>query len=301
MKIVLFFVASFFTTLSLTAQQIADSSFQFKPAKPAYPKNNGTFIHVDEAHNNFHTLSTRYYTFGRVLSNDGYQPKPFVRKFTDESLKECKILVVANAIDASDPWKLPTPSAFTKEEADALKRWVKNGGSLFLIADHMPCPGAAVFIGKAFEVNLYNGFAIYQKEGYETFTRASGQLKENIITNGRNSAERVDSVTIFGGHAFLPTRSFTPIIAFNDDHKVLLPEVAGEFSEKTPSIDASGLFHSVFFQEGKGRVVIAAEAAMFSAQLAGPSKAKMGMNEPAARQNPQLLLNMIHWLDGLLR
>jgi hypothetical protein len=38
------------------------------------------------------------------------------------------------------------------------------------------------------------------------------------------------------------------------------------------------------------------EAAMFSAQLAGPFQFRMGMNAPGAEQNHQLLLNVMHWL-----
>jgi hypothetical protein len=53
-------------------------------------------------------------------------------------------------------------------------------------------------------------------------------------------------------------------------------------------------------QYGKGRVVVFGEAAMFTAQVQGPQKRKMGMNLPTAKQNPQLLLNIIHWLDGKL-
>jgi hypothetical protein len=51
---------------------------------------------------------------------------------------------------------------------------------------------------------------------------------------------------------------------------------------------------------GKGRVAVFGEAAMFSAQLAGPKKSPMGMNAPIAKQNPQFLLNVMHWLSGLL-
>jgi len=49
-------------------------------------------------------------------------------------------------------------------------------------------------------------------------------------------------------------------------------------------------------QYGKGRVVIFGEAAMFTAQLQGPDRRPMGMNQPTAKQNPQFLLNVIHWL-----
>ncbi|MFT5253862.1 MAG: hypothetical protein ACI87N_002915 [Flavobacteriales bacterium] len=50
---------------------------------------------------------------------------------------------------------------------------------------------------------------------------------------------------------------------------------------------------------GKGKVVVFGEAAMFSAQLAGAKK-KMGMNNKVAPENYQLLLNIIHWLDGVI-
>jgi hypothetical protein len=38
-------------------------------------------------------------------------------------------------------------------------------------------------------------------------------------------------------------------------------------------------------------------AAMFTAQLAGPSKTQVGMNSDYAGENYKLLLNIIHWLD----
>jgi hypothetical protein len=48
---------------------------------------------------------------------------------------------------------------------------------------------------------------------------------------------------------------------------------------------------------GKGRLVFFGEAAMFTAQLAGPSQAQVGMNSEYAEENYKLLLNIIHWLD----
>ncbi len=282
---------------SLHAEQMADTAFHYRPERPEYPGKNGPVVYVDEAHHNFHTLGARYHAFGQVLKDDGYRVAPSTKKFTGESLKGIGILVIANASAENDNWKLPTPSAFTAEEAATLKKWVQGGGSLFLIADHMPCPGAVRDIADVFNINMYNGEAKYMKEGPETFTRASGLLLANAITNGRNISERVDSITIFGGHAILPNREASGMIRFSNDHRVFFPKVAGQFTEETAYINAGGLFLSVYFREGRGRVVIAAEAAMFSAQLAGPDKRPFGMNEPVARKNPQILLNIIHWLD----
>lgn len=49
-----------------------------------------------------------------------------------------------------------------------------------------------------------------------------------------------------------------------------------------------------------GPVVAAfGEAAMFSAQV-GSDREPMGMNDPEADQNYQFVLNVMHWLSGLL-
>jgi hypothetical protein len=39
---------------------------------------------------------------------------------------------------------------------------------------------------------------------------------------------------------------------------------------------------------------------MFSAQVSGAERRPMGMNAPTATQNPQFLLNIMHWLAGIL-
>ncbi|HNW57406.1 MAG TPA: hypothetical protein PKM69_06510 [Bacteroidales bacterium] len=54
------------------------------------------------------------------------------------------------------------------------------------------------------------------------------------------------------------------------------------------------------YATGTGPVVFISEASMISAQFAGPQKIPAGMNSPVAKYNYQLLLNIIHWLDGLI-
>lgn len=51
-----------------------------------------------------------------------------------------------------------------------------------------------------------------------------------------------------------------------------------------------------YFPYGKGKVVVSGEAAMFSAQLAGPREQKVGMNNELAKENVQLLRNLLGWL-----
>lgn len=77
---------------------------------------------------------------------------------------------------------------------------------------------------------------------------------------------------------------------------LLLPTVAWEFSDSTPRLPAEGLLQGVALTHGKGRGAVFGEAAMFSAQRSGAERHAMGMNSPAAGQNGQFLLNLMHWL-----
>ena len=48
------------------------------------------------------------------------------------------------------------------DEIKAVKKWVNDGGSLFLIADHMPCAGAAKDLAAEFGFEFTNGFVLYE-------------------------------------------------------------------------------------------------------------------------------------------
>ena len=302
MRIISFLLALFNVILiahyPLIGQQLADTSFDFVIQKPEYTKGKGPVISLDEAHFNFHTLDGRYAPFGKLLEKDGYILKSGQEKFSPSSLASTKILVIANALADNGEWKLPAKSAFTQEEIDAVHNWVKNGGSLLLIADHMPFAGVASKLALSFGFNFIDGFAIRKDKCIEIFSRELNTLNANAITNGRNVTERIDSIMMFTGQAFIAPPEANKITTLNDDYEVLLPTVAWEFSEGTPRISGQGLVNGAYLEYGKGRLVIMGEAAMFSAQISGPQKNKAGMNHSHAVQNLQFLLNIIHWLDN---
>lgn len=139
----LFILTLIGTDLTL-AQQQGDPNFKPGIEDPAFPEGEGPVVLIDENHQNFHTSEGRYQPFAHLLRRDGYEVKSLESSITMDALKEADILVISNALSKSnvDNWKLPTPSAFTDQEIQTLQGWVKNGGSLLLIADHMPFPGA---------------------------------------------------------------------------------------------------------------------------------------------------------------
>jgi hypothetical protein len=286
------------------AQQVADTMFAPEITAPAFQSGRGPTVFVDEAHHNFHTAGGRYLAFARLLRRDGYVVEPSARQFTPEMLREADVLVISNALAERnvEDWSLPTPSAFDEDEIIAVRDWVSEGGSLLLIADHMPIPGAAEKLAAAFGLLFINGFAFdsAQQTGTFVFRRSDESLADHPIIDGRSPAERVDSVVSFMGQAFRAVATVEPLMVVAPGTVLLMPEVAWEFSEKTPRLSAAGMFQGVALHFGRGRVAAFGEAAMFSAQVAGPEESKMGMNRPEAAQNPQFLLNVMHWLSGLL-
>ncbi len=276
-----------------SAQQIPDTAFLFQNPHPHFTPGKGPAVCLDEAHYNFHTLDGRYATFGKVLREDGYQMQSSREAFSAASLSNCKVLVIANALDSvsNSNWVMPNRSAFSAAEIKAVNEWVKNGGSLFLIADHMPFAGSAQDLAQSFGVTFLNCFAMdNRRRSPERFFRGNKTLIDCEISRG------VDTVVSFTGSAFRLPKGAQPILALRD-YTILLPETAWQFNETTPYQDSRGLYQLAYLRYGKGKVVVSGEAAMFSAQLAGPNRNRVGMNQPEARQNPQLLLNIMNWLS----
>ena len=244
----------------LFAQQVADPNFDTKVAKPAFPAKHPKVL-FDEAHNNFHTATGRYKPFADLITNDGYQVTPNLQKFSRQILKGYDLLVISNALGAPT---MNAPEAgnpaFTAEESDAVRDWVKDGGALLLIADHAPMGAANQILGERFGVNMSKMFTI------DTFTDQS--LK------GPADSE-----------SFLK-----------------LADTAVDAMQGTNAnpVSAAGRSQGLALKFGKGRVVVLGEAAMLSAQLAGPNRMQFGMNRPGI-DNRQLALNIVHWLSGLLK
>jgi hypothetical protein len=286
---------------SLAQRQYADTLYTPAIENPAYPQNDGPLVYIDEGHHNFHTKDGRYRPFARLLERDGYVVEAHKGAFTPESLVKCDILVISNAINKKNDtgeWVRPVYSAFTEEETEELRLWLESGGSLWLIADHMPMAGAAARLGEAFGYTFYDGFARdTTSRGPDLFTLASGQLYKNKITAYQGG--HIDSIATFTGQVFDIPEEATPILKAGAGWITLQPDTAWVFDGSTEILPAGDLYQGAYQTYGKGKLVIFGEAAMFSAQIAevNGQTGKGGMNHPLAGNNHKLLLNIIHWLD----
>ncbi|MDP4224232.1 MAG: hypothetical protein Q8868_13070 [Bacteroidota bacterium] len=299
-KICILFSIKLLLSANLFSQQVADTLFNPSIPKPEYESGKGPLVFIDEGHNNFHTAGGRYLPFARLLRADGYVVKGYKGEFNESHLKYARIMVIANALNKIniENWDLPTPSAFTLTEIQVIRKWVKSGGSLFLIADHMPMGGAASCLAAVFNFSFTNGFAAdTSSRGPDYFYRKDSTLLSCSITDGRNDREKVNKVVTFTGQAFRVPPGATTILRFDKRYLLMETDTAWVFNSRTRYTPIKDWSQGAYMNYGKGRVVIFGEAAMFTAQLAGPAKTKVGMNSDYAKENFQLLLNIIHWLD----
>ncbi len=100
----------------------------------------------------------------------------------------------------------------------------------------------------------------------------------------------------FTGSAFRTPAAALALLVFQDGARSFALGPTGP-DLAAPSMPIAGLSQGAILEVDKGRLAVFGEAAMFTAQRSGPSKSPMGMNTPAAKQNYQFVLNLMHWLS----
>jgi len=162
----------------------------------------------------------------------------------------------------------------------------------------MPMAGAAMDLAKEFGFEMTNGFAMAPKQdGPTLFNIENKTLIKNDITKGRFKNETVTEVASFTGQAFRSPENAKPILVLPESHMNILTDTAWVFEGNIEKYNAKGMHQGAYMNFGDGRIVVFGEAAMFTSQLAGPDRVPFGMSSDTAKQNYQLLLNIIHWLD----
>lgn len=273
-----------------------DPDFDARVADPAYRKN-GPRVVIDEAHHNVHTASGGYKPFADLIAADGYRIESNRAPFTPETLKDWDVLVIANPRGASPDAPLADrgKAAFTDAEADAVRDWVKAGGSLLLIADHFPIGSAARILAGRFGVDMSNGWTedprLKEGVGALAFQRKDGSLADHPITRGRRRSERIERVGTFLGQSLAGPPGSVPLLRLSSEARDLLPP------EKQEAVSAAGRSQGLALTSGRGRVVVLGEAAMLTAQRV--KHVQFGLSAPGF-DNRQLALNILHWLTRKL-
>ncbi|MDP3740253.1 MAG: DUF4350 domain-containing protein [Hyphomonadaceae bacterium] len=298
---------SLLAQVATAQQQVVDPDFKPAVASPAYASG-GPVVAIDEAHQNFHTATGNYRPFAELLRADGYRVRASTSKLSAETFKGVDIFVVVNA-----------EGTFAGAEADALRDWVKAGGSLLLTADHEPFGAAMESLGLRFGVSMGKGRA-YDSEvpgritTQLTYSRANGLLGEHPILEGRNASERVNLVKTFTGQSLGLPQGASPLLRFGATAReavtVAQLNQVGEAIARNEVIaggppSVAGRVQGLAMPFGKGRIVVLGEAGMFSAQAvkfppgSGQQDFKFGMNLPGT-DDRQFALNVLHWLSRVI-
>ncbi len=289
MKRVILFLWFVFEVSSMFAQQRPDTAFRLEGVKPIFTKKKPRVL-IDGAHYNFHQLTTGYAPLGQLLRQFGFEVDAInqsIKATTD--LEKCDILVMSNAIHPNNRgrWYNPILSAYSEKEIQIISQWVKDGGSLLLIADHMPFAGASQPLAQAFGVEFVNGF-----------TGVSGtQWPPNVFGLsgiGNNPIYRsyfpVDSVSSFTGSAIRFPKKYYSLLDFTPRDTALITDTAWVFNQYTKRLPLAGFSQGGLMPFGEGRLAVFGEAAMFTAQIA--NNLKVGFNSPEAKGNAHFIINL---------
>lgn len=282
------------------SQQLADTTFALDIKNPYHSSDNAPVIYIDALHNNLHKLDGNFAPFAKLARKDGYEIRS-LNKWED--IEKANVLVIANALNEQNigVWERPIYSAFTQVEIEKIVRFVENGGSLLLIADHMPFAGAASNLAKSFGFEFCDGFAQLEKKGNmpDAFSEDNKRLTPSILKDG-TIGEKVANVITFTGSSFSIPSDAIGVLKFLDNDICMKPNVAWQFDDTTPKIPLTDKFQGAIKLYGKGKIAIFGEAAMFTAQKVSQNSNtfKVGYNSSYASENIQFIRNVLLWLSN---
>jgi hypothetical protein len=310
--------------------QVPDSTYAPKVARPAFTKRHPVVM-VDEAHHNLFTARGYFRGFAALLEADGMRVVPGAQPFSPALLKDCDVLVVADAAGGARV-ELPSArhSAFRSLECDVVRDWVRAGGSLLLVADPAPYGSAMDSLARRFGVDMAKGYAVDARRGDPVmgnlgcilYRRDQGMMGDHPILRGRERAERVDRVVVFTGQSLagppgscgllVMGRSAWDVPFTNDARRETDPSLRAQADTlsvpMTPgSVPAMGRFQGLAFTFGRGRVVALGDGAMLSAQWLlgeearrrGQDRLNIGLNRRDL-DNERFTLNVARWLGRAL-
>ena len=299
MKHSIVFIMIFLVSVCFSQQQ-ADKIDLPKIEHPRFLKSSGPTIYIDQTHQNFHRKEGRFKPFADLLTADGYKLDSIINF---KKLKTDDILVIANPVHQKNlrNWRRPIHTAFAKTEIDFIQNWVKKGGKLLLIADHMPFAGAANSLANAFGFDFCDGFAYLQKEKRnlpDVFSESNNRLITSEITNG-NLGKKIEAVTTFTGSSFTIPKTAKGILKFKKEDYCLAPQVAWQFNEDTPRQDLENKYQGAILKYGKGKIAVFGEAAMFTAQTITNNSGtyKFGFHAESAPNNVEFIRNLFFWFS----
>lgn len=155
--------------------------------------------------------------------------------------------------------------------ADELRRWVAGGGRLLLLVDR-DSTAAVADLAASFGVEVIDAPALAGR-----FRVADHTLRPHAIVRGRHAKESPASVTVSAALALRVPDQAEPLLVTSD-----------------------GAVLGAVMRVDVGRVAFFGDPSLFTAQIAGPDRRLVGMNARGSEQNFRFVLNVMHWLSGVI-
>ncbi|NQV41164.1 MAG: DUF4350 domain-containing protein [Candidatus Marinimicrobia bacterium] len=283
--------------------QRPDMETDMSVSLPAFKPENPPVVVFDAGHGNFHDIYSTYQPFATLLKNDGIDLTTHEGQFTQIALQHVELLIIANAT-GEELKDGGMTSAFSNSEIEVLLSWVNQGGSLLLIADHDPFGSAAADLAKAVGVGMESVWTVdtlrqnpeIGKSTWLEYSQENGGLGNHaIIKNGMP----IQQVITFTGQSLSFDSTWTSILQLSDSARNYYTRADASMvsADTSTYFPVPGQSQLIACKYGDGRMVIAGEAAMFTAQEVRIffKTMRAGFNY-GGYDNKQLVLNIIHWL-----
>jgi hypothetical protein len=295
----------------LRGVQQADPSYSPRIAARTW-MSDGPAVAIDDAHWNVQTASRGYGPFVKLLASDGYSVIDTGNVASPQVLGSARVVVIANALGfrgvvrqlgqaAGIDLDALGADAFTDAEIGRLEAWVREGGSLLLVADQTPAGRAVQSLAELFGVTIYEGM-VSDPEHSEpesasaiVFSRASKTLAPHAIVNGRSSVDAVDRVVTFTGQALEGPAHATKLLMFSGTAY----RAATADARPEDRVSVAGLGQALAIEHDKGRVVVLGDAALLTSQVMNRDSgelARIGLTWPNT-DNERFARHIMQWLS----
>ena len=274
--------------------------------RPTFNAKNSPVVLFDAGHGNFHHIHSTYKPFATLLNNDGIVLRIHEDRFTQKALQHVDLLIIANATGEEQKDGGMT-SAFLESEIEVLMGWISQGGSLLFIADHDPFGSAAADLARALGVGMQSVWTVdtsrqnpeIGRATWLEYSRENGGLGIHPILHADNPGSAIQNVITFTGQSLSFDSTWTSILQLSASARNYYAKASASIVSAEPStyFPVPGQSQLIACKYGSGRIVIAGEAAMFTAQEVRIffKTIRAGFNY-GNYDNKQLVLNIIHWL-----
>jgi hypothetical protein len=296
--------------LPLVLIQTSTMSDSSKAGKSVKGQNLSPVILFDDGHNNY-----QHYDSDEILEQflirHGFSVRYLKTRVSEYALEGVDVLHTTNALapENVNNWSLPTPSAFTPNEIEILLDWVRKGGCLLLVIEHMPMGGSYRELATALGIKVSNGFVVnealigdYSPDNISNaadllFLRKDGSMADHPVINGAIPYGRIEHLNTATGSAFLLPTNSTSLITLGSDVISLEPAKSWVFTDETPLVRVAGWSQAGVMEIDNGRVAVLGDNYLTSAPeylkppfVADETEAQRGAH------NHQFTLNLYRWL-----